>query len=106
MSVEEKPRLILKPLSDVPRTPKSYWTDLVHYDAKSKTIDIHPGKSDCCGWTKTNPYWIALDRIDTPMKLMHWVHHISQKTWCTRQVIKALIEAWCKATGNSPYMVV
>ena len=28
-------------------------------------------------------YFIARDRIDTPLKVLHWLAHLSNKTWFT-----------------------
>jgi hypothetical protein len=38
-------------------------------------------------------YFIGWQRIDTPMKLIHWVRHLSEKSWVDGQVIEELIDA-------------
>ena len=36
-------------------------------------------------------YEILKSRIDTPMKLVWWIHHLSEKNWVTTGTIRALI---------------
>lgn len=40
-------------------------------DKKNQTIDI---------WWGGYEYWIDLDRIDTPVKLLEWIQHLSEKS--------------------------
>ena len=40
------------------------------------------------GWD----YDIELDRIDTPSKILSWVHHLCGKTWITPSVIEEFIQ--------------
>src|SRR5215510_7424260 len=35
------------------------------------------------------------DRIDTPMKLLHWVHDLSKKVWCDARLAAELVCAVC-----------
>lgn len=39
------------------------------------------------------PYQFALDRIDTPLKLLGWVHHLTEKVWMESLDLRELIEA-------------
>ena len=41
-------------------------------------------------------YSIALDRCDTPEKLLYWIWHLCEKTWITPEVIGRFIEVVCK----------
>lgn len=47
---------------------------------------------------------IALERINTPEKLLVWIMHLNQKTWCDHRVTEPLIETVCQHFGWSlPY---
>ena len=37
-------------------------------------------------------YNIALSRCDTAEKLLHWVWHLTEKTWMTNDVMRRFIE--------------
>jgi len=37
-------------------------------------------------------YNIALSRCDTAEKLLTWVHHLSEKTWMTRELLQFFME--------------
>lgn len=39
-------------------------------------------------------YLINFNRIDTEEKLLAWILHLSEKTWCTSQLIAQLICHW------------
>lgn len=39
-------------------------------------------------------YQIHFGRIDTEEKLLAWILHLSEKTWCTSQLIAQLICHW------------
>lgn len=39
-------------------------------------------------------YQIHFGRIDTEEKLLAWILHLSEKTWCTPQLIAQLICRW------------
>jgi hypothetical protein len=52
--------------------------------------------AECCDqgpppWRHT--YFIAWNRIDTPLKLVHWVRHLVEKEWVDSQLIEELIDA-------------
>lgn len=42
-----------------------------------------------------NEYPIALSRCNTPEKLLHWVWHLTEKTWMTNDVLRRFIELAC-----------
>ena len=42
-------------------------------------------------WRHT--YFIAWNRIDTPIKLVHWIRHLVEKNWVDSQLIEELIDA-------------
>lgn len=48
-------------------------------------------------WRASEPYFIAWHRIRTPVELLHWVAHVSEKRWPkqTPQRISKLIRAVC-----------
>jgi hypothetical protein len=33
------------------------------------------------------PYYIELDRIDTPIKACSWIIHLLEKNWITREIL-------------------
>jgi hypothetical protein len=37
-------------------------------------------------------YNIELDRIDSPERMVHWLHHLSSKTWFTPKMVGDLIQ--------------
>ena len=41
-------------------------------------------------------YNIALSRCDTAAKLLHWVWHLTEKTWMTNDVMRRFIEVACR----------
>lgn len=41
-------------------------------------------------------YNIALSRCNTPEKLLHWVWHLTEKTWMTTEVMRRFIEVACR----------
>ena len=41
-------------------------------------------------------YNIALSRCDTAEKLLHWVWHLTEKTWITNDVMRRFIEVACR----------
>jgi hypothetical protein len=44
-------------------------------------------------------YAFELKRIDTPMKLLEWTHHLAGKGWCDAFLTRELIEKVCKHFG-------
>ena len=52
------------------------------------------------------PYEFALDRIDSPIKLLGWIRHLNEKTWFTGPCANRLIDAIYKHHGwQFPYGV-
>ncbi|MEM1145199.1 MAG: hypothetical protein AAGI88_21685 [Pseudomonadota bacterium] len=41
-------------------------------------------------------YNIALSRCDTPEKLLHWVWHLTEKSWMTNEVMRRFIDVACR----------
>lgn len=37
-------------------------------------------------------YNIAIERINTPEKLLFWVYHLSEKNWVTKQIIRDVVK--------------
>ena len=37
------------------------------------------------------PYEFEVDRCNTPLKLLGWVYHLSEKTWATKDVLSMFI---------------
>ena len=51
---------------------------------------------------RANPdylYEIGLDRIPTPLALLNWIHHLSQKSWFTTFQAYHLIDKICDIKG-------
>lgn len=49
-------------------------------------------------------YHIRWNRIDNKDKLVEWIAHLSEKTWCTSQMIWQLIHAACEHHGMEIYV--
>jgi uncharacterized heparinase superfamily protein len=63
-----------------------------HYVSDTKAgITLHIGYD----------YTIEWKRIDTPAKVLHWIHHLSAKNWFTEQRLREFIETWCKHYGKN-----
>ena len=41
-------------------------------------------------------YNIDLQRCNTPEKLLHWIWHLTEKTWMTNDVMRRFIQIACK----------
>lgn len=41
-------------------------------------------------------YNIALNRCDSAEKLLHWIWHLTEKTWMTNEVMRRFIELACR----------
>ncbi len=41
-------------------------------------------------------YNISKSSCDTPEKLLHWIWHLTEKTWMTNEVMRRFIEIACK----------
>ncbi len=76
-----------------------------------KEVDMNSPKSPEVEFTKDDHnlslngyYHIAWDRIDTEMKLLVWVLHLSEKTWMKREDLDSLVHIVCKRFGwNIPW---
>lgn len=47
-------------------------------------------------------YEIALDRIDSPAKILQWVIHLTEKTWMTTELMRQFVLAACTRAGVDP----
>jgi hypothetical protein len=65
-------------------------TPVVTVLAKRVVIHTPPGCED---------YHITKGRIDTPMKLLHWVHHLTCKRWFSAQLVEELTREVCRHFG-------
>jgi hypothetical protein len=45
---------------------------------------------------KKRGYLIEVTRVDTKEKLLHWVYHLSEKSWLNREDLYFLIRKWLK----------
>lgn len=45
------------------------------------------------------PYEISLDRIATPIKLVGWIEHLSEKNWMTKILVIEFIRRVCLIKG-------
>lgn len=63
----------------------------IKFDKKVKffTIQVQPNY----------PYEIGLEKINTPMKLIHWIWHLEEKTWMDNITMRRFIEKVCKVNG-------
>jgi|GEM_PF-2369010 hypothetical protein len=48
-------------------------------------------------------YYIGLDRIDNPIKLIWWIHHLCEKQWFNQRMSKRLIELATERMGLKMY---
>lgn len=44
-------------------------------------------------------YNIPLSGCDTPERILHWVWHLTEKTWMTQEVSRRFIELACHENG-------
>lgn len=44
-------------------------------------------------------YEIDLDRVPTPLALLNWIHHLSEKYWITTMHVHDLIDEICRIKG-------
>jgi len=70
----------------------------MRFDPRHRTIDLYPPGSQ---WTSAAPYWIDLNRIDTPTKLLGWIHHLAGKVWFDRTFCRDFIALWSEVTGHA-----
>lgn len=57
-------------------------------DIKGGFVDIWPSDVSCYD---SEPYWVALHEVDTPEKLLRWIHHLNGKVWCNQATTRDLI---------------
>ena len=91
------------------------------YDEKSGSLIVHSAKSLADRYPPRQPsiairgesliiktpwhrerggdYAFGLERIDTHLKLLHWVHHLTAKIWFDRFIERELIEKVCSHFG-------
>ena len=63
------------------------------YEAQLNTLTLHIAY----------PYEVDLCRIKSAQDLLGWVHHLTIKTWMTREYIHRFIERVCAIKGWSIY---
>lgn len=44
-------------------------------------------------------YQIDLDRVPTPLALLNWIHHLSEKNWISTTHVHDLIDEICRIKG-------
>lgn len=47
-------------------------------------------------------YEISLERINTPVKILQWVIHLTEKTWMTTELMRQFTMASCTKAGIDP----
>ena len=59
----------------------------------------------CTDWHKRrgDSYDFKTNRIDTPEKLVAWIHHLTEKCWFDRVTCRQLIDAVCYHFGWKPH---
>jgi len=45
------------------------------------------------------PYQIEVGRCDSYPKIVYWVAHLSEKSWCTSEIINDFIDTVCRYHG-------
>ena len=45
------------------------------------------------------PYQIAVNRCNTYSQIVWWIAQLSEKNWCTREIIFDFLETACKEHG-------
>ena len=48
------------------------------------------------------PYKIAIERCDSPVKILDWIDHLCNKPWMTKELIQRFIQVACE-THNIEY---
>jgi hypothetical protein len=54
-------------------------------------IFVHCKRSNTITINSTYGYVIGLERITTPLALLHWVAHLCQKNWMPREFVRQFI---------------
>ena len=57
-------------------------------DKLMDAIFVHHKRSNTLAVNSTYCYEIGLERIPTPMALLHWSHHLCEKTWMPKEFIR------------------
>lgn len=47
----------------------------------------------------THEYNIGLNRCDTAEKLLHWIWHLTEKSWMTKDTMREFIEVACQESN-------
>ena len=48
-------------------------------------------------------YFVELKRTNTKAKILNWVHHLSGKSWMTKELLRRFIELSCQANRLKPW---
>ena len=62
-------------------------TDILKVDSKRKCYVFN------------GHYDIGFDQVDNPMKLIHWLHHMTEKVWFNSDVCNYFIECVARQNG-------
>lgn len=81
-------KYVLESAESIRRDPEP--AHLCVYDEVNETFDID--------WGAVEPYWIGIERIDTPTKLLGWLAHLLEKTWFSNRHARDLINCWQQVT--------
>jgi len=66
--------------------------ELEAFDAEMDAIFEHDKKLGCITINVAYPYRIELNRITDPESVLRWVHHLTEKTWMTTELVHEFIE--------------
>lgn len=74
-------------MADRERWQKEKRVRQVSFDEENQAFLFHQDET-----TPNYRYYITLDRIETPEKIVAWVNHLRHKNWFTREVMNDLFD--------------
>lgn len=58
---------------------------------------------DCAPEPNQNPYWIAVERARTLEQWCGWVHHLTEKSWMSKDDIARTLTFWFHNRGQNAF---
>jgi hypothetical protein len=58
---------------------------------------------ECAQKPDMEPYWIAVERAETLEAWCRWVHHLTEKSWMSKDDIARMLAFWFKNRGEDVY---
>lgn len=85
---------------DVGGLPREESDDEASFKPNIKAIVFHKA---CDPHPESEGYWLGAERADTLADWCAWVHHLSEKTWVSREDLGRLLKFWFSNRGDDIY---